>query len=130
MLPIEEAIEAITDHTFAAVANFRRYVPDGMRRLQELLDQRNPQQRIVDLAGRRAGEQRRRRDDDRSTVGCSSTNSDARCRTRPSCSASTRISWKKDASVAIAPCFGVLVSQRVGPFTLRREFDASAQFKE
>ena len=37
-----------------------------------------------------------------------------------------RISWKKDASVAIAPCFGVLASQRVGPFTLRREFDAAA----
>ena len=37
-----------------------------------------------------------------------------------------RISWKKNVSVAIAPCFGVLVSQRVGPFTVRREFDVAA----
>src|SRR3954447_22409090 len=47
VLPIEEAIEAVTDHTFDAVANYRRYVPDGMRRLQELVDQYNSQQRIV-----------------------------------------------------------------------------------
>jgi hypothetical protein len=32
--------------------------------------------------------------------------------------------WKSDPKVALDPIFGVLVTQRVGPFTLRREYSA------
>src|SRR3954462_9321060 len=124
VLPIEEAIEAITDHTFAAVANYRRYVPDGMPRLQELLDERSPQHHIVLST-----------DDVLVSSADAETMSAAQWAVvnqfRHALPEATivlrvhRISWKKDAGVAIS-CFGVLVSQRVGPFTLRREFDAAA----
>jgi hypothetical protein len=125
VLPIEEAIEAVTDHTFAAVATFQRYVPDGMCRLQELLDQRNLQQRLVlspdDVLVSSA---------DVPTM--TATQWAVVNQFRHALPDATvvlrvhRISWKKDASVAIAPCFGILVSQRVGPFTLRREFRSEA----
>lgn len=125
VLPIDEVIEAITDHTFAAVATLRRYVPDGMRRLQELLDQRNPQQRILispdDVLISSS-------DADTMTAAQWALVNEFR-RAVPDATVVLRVhrvSWKKDASVAIAPCFGVLVSQRVGPFTVRREFDAAA----
>ena len=34
------------------------------------------------------------------------------------------VAWKKDRSITV-PCFGILVTQRFGPFTLRREFEDS-----
>ena len=125
VLPIEETIEALTDHTFAAVATFRRYVPDGLRRLQEVLDQRNSQERVLispaDVLVSSA-------DADTMTAAQWALVNEFR-RALPDATVVLRvhrISWKKDVSVAIAPCFGVLVSQRVGPFTVRREFDATA----
>lgn len=123
VLPIEEAIEAVTDHTFAAVASFPRYVPDGVRRLQEMLDQRNSQERVMispdDVLVSSA--------DAETMTAAQWTLVNEFRRALPDATIVLRvhrISWKKDMSVAIAPCFGVLVSQRVGPFTLRREFDA------
>jgi hypothetical protein len=32
------------------------------------------------------------------------------------------VSWKKDRTITV-PRFGILVTQRVGPFTVRREFE-------
>jgi hypothetical protein len=32
------------------------------------------------------------------------------------------VSWKRDRTITVGPCFGILVTQRCGPFTLRREF--------
>ena len=125
VLPIDEAIEAITDHTFAAVANSPRYVPDGMRRLQKVLDDRKSQPRIVispaDVLVNSA-------DADTMTAAQWTMVNEFR-RALPDATVVLRvhrISWKNDVSVAIASCFGVLVSQRVGPFTVRREFDAAA----
>src|SRR3954464_9875888 len=37
VLPLEEVVEAMTDYAFAALAERQHYVPDGVRRLQELL---------------------------------------------------------------------------------------------
>lgn len=34
------------------------------------------------------------------------------------------IAWKRDQGIALPAIFGVLVTQRVGPFTLRREYAA------
>ena len=31
------------------------------------------------------------------------------------------VAWKCDAKIALPPVFGVLITQRIGPFTLRRE---------
>jgi hypothetical protein len=38
-----------------------------------------------------------------------------------------RISWKRDPSLPVVPAFGVLATQRVGPFTVRREYDAEGR---
>jgi hypothetical protein len=40
------------------------------------------------------------------------------------------VCWKKDRTIAVGPFFGVLVTQRVGPFTLRREFAVDDQSTE
>ena len=32
------------------------------------------------------------------------------------------VSWKPDRTITVGPFFGILVTQCVGPFTLRREF--------
>ena len=37
------------------------------------------------------------------------------------------VCWKKDRTITVGPFFGVLVTQRVGPFTLRREFAVDDQ---
>ena len=39
-------------------------------------------------------------------------------------SAVHKIAWKRHPQVTLAPVFSVLVTQRVGPFTLRREYAA------
>ena len=33
-----------------------------------------------------------------------------------------KLAWKRNLQVALPTIFGVLVTQRVGPFTLRREY--------
>ena len=40
---------------------------------------------------------------------------------------SHKLAWKRDPQVMLPPMFGVLVTQRVGPFTLRREYVADVQ---
>lgn len=38
---------------------------------------------------------------------------------------SHKLTWKRNVQVALEPLFGVLVTQRVGPFTVRREYAAA-----
>jgi hypothetical protein len=33
-----------------------------------------------------------------------------------------KVAWKRDPRVSLAPLFGVLVTQRIEPFTFRREY--------
>src|SRR5436190_5458275 len=124
VLPIEEAIDAMTDHAFAALSDHRRYIADGPSRIQEALKGRS-------VAG---GE---------TTVSAADvavSNTDAETMTAAQWAAITEIrailpdatvvlrlhnvSWKKDRTIAV-PCFGILVTRRVGPFTVRREFEDS-----
>lgn len=37
-----------------------------------------------------------------------------------------KLTWKRQTQIALAPMFGLLVTERVGPFTLRREYAAPA----
>jgi hypothetical protein len=124
VLPIEEAVEAMTDHVFAALAERRRYVPDGKCRIDELLNSRNPHQRSAVLSNDVLVKSA-----DAETVTGSqwalinefqSVLPDAKIVLRVH-----RISWKGDRSLTIDPSFGILVTQRVGPFTLRREYAVS-----
>jgi hypothetical protein len=123
VLPIEEAVEAMTDRAFAPVNERRAYVADGKRRIEELLNGRDPQQsssvRPTDVIVKSA---------DAETMTSSQwalVNEfqvllpDARIVLRVH-----KISWKADSRLILSPSFGILVTQRVGPFTLRREFAA------
>ena len=123
VLPMDEAMEAMADVAFAASADRPRYNPDGPERLQVLLRQRPHYSEIV-IA----------RED------VIVTNTDADTMTAPQWlivkefqvlfPESTvvvrvhKVSWRHDAQVGLPPAVGILVTQRVGPFTLRREFAA------
>ena len=121
VLPIEETIEAMTDHAFAALATVPPYVADGPSRIQDELDRR--------MAGRETSVSP-------SDVVVTSSTADTMTASQwaavgrirnlvPDATVVLRIhnvSWKNDRAIAVGPFFGILVTQRVGPFTVRREF--------
>ena len=123
VLPIEEAIEAITNYAFAALSEHAQYVADGLARIQEAVNRAmvgseaivSPTDVIVTSGNAE-------------TMTASQWATVGRIRSLvPDATAVLRIhnvSWKKDRTIAVGPFFGVLVTQRVGPFTLRREFAA------
>jgi hypothetical protein len=123
VLSIEEVLEAITDHTFAAVAERPRYVPDATVRIEEVVRSRKAHQETIvlptDISVRSA---------DAETLSASqwalvnefqAAMPDAKIVLRVH-----KISWKSDPSLTLTPSFGILATQRFGPFTLRREFAA------
>ena len=126
VLPIEEAIEAMTDYAFAALSEHAQYVADGPARMQEAVNRAT--------AGSEASV---------STTDVIVTSGNAETMTAsqwatvgrirslvPEATAVLRIHnvcWKKDRTITVGPFFGVLVTQRVGPFTLRREFAVDDQ---
>ena len=124
VLSIEEAIDAMNDYAFGPLADRPRYVPDGVSRIQEALNGRM-------LAG---GEAIVSAGD----VAISSTNAETMTAAQwaaiteihailPDATVVLRlhsVSWKKDRTITV-PRFGILVTQRVGPFTVRREFEDS-----
>jgi len=123
VLPMEEAIEAITDEAFAVLAARPHYQHDGHERLQAHV-RRLPEHRDVVIS----------RND------LLVTSADAKAMTAPQWAAvqdlqvslpeatvtlrAHKVAWKRDPKNALPPIFGVLVTQRVGPFTLRREYQA------
>jgi hypothetical protein len=123
VLPIEEAIEAITDRTFGLLADRPRYLHDGVAMLQALVRQSSQQADAV-IA----------RDD----IIVTSVNAAQATAAQwalvqefqamlPEATVMLRlhkVALKRDVRAALAPIFGVLVSQRIGPFTLRREYEA------
>jgi hypothetical protein len=124
VLPIEEAIDAMAEHAFSVVADRRRYVPDALSRLRVALANRGDNRTAISPT-------------DMSINGGNAETMTAAQWTvvnefRTLLPDATvvlrihRISWKKDPNLPIAPAFGVLVTQRVGPFTVRREYDAEA----
>jgi hypothetical protein len=123
VLPMDEAIEAITDQTFAALGSRPRYVQDGVDRLQEHL------RRVPEFGNMPVS---------RSDLVVTSTNVDRMTAAQwalvndvralvPDATVTLRahkIGWKRDPRIAVGPVFGVLVTSRVGPFTVRREYAA------
>jgi hypothetical protein len=121
VLPMEEAIEAMTDQVFAVLADRPRYEHDGQERLQAHA-RRFPEHQDVVI----------------SRDALLVTSADAKAMTAPQWAkvqdlqrslpeaAVTlrvhKVTWKRDPKVALDPIFGILVTQRVGPFTLRREY--------
>ena len=121
VLPIEETIEAMTEYTFAALAARARYVADGAAQIQNGLNHLRPETEPLV-----------------STADLIVTSNNAETMTAsqwavvneiqamlPDATVVLRrhtVSWKKDRTITVGPCFGVLVTRRCGPFTLRREF--------
>ena len=123
VLPMDEAIDAISEHAFEAVANHPRYVADGVVRLQALVRRLPGYENVVVTAT------------DVSVTGDSVQEMTAAQwalviqfqALLPGASIALRrhvVEWKKDRAVRVGPIFGVLVTKRVGPFTVRREFAA------
>ena len=121
VLPIEETIEAMTDHAFATLADLPRYVADGTAQIQNAVKRLTPGSETtlspsdVIVTSRTAD-----------TMTASQWAAVGRIRNViPEATVVLRIhdvSWKKDRTIAVGPFFGILVTQRVGPFTVRREF--------
>jgi hypothetical protein len=123
VLPMDEAIEAITDQVFAVLRDRPRYVHDGLPRLQAHLREHSQHADAIIT---------------RNDLIVTSANAEKMTAAQwalvnefhalvPDATVTLRIhklAWKRDLQVALRPVFGVLVTQRVGPFTLRREYAA------
>ena len=125
VLPIDEAIEAMTDLAFALLADRPRYSPDGPVRLQEVLRQRPPS---ADVAVTRDDVVVTDADAQELTAAQWALVKDFQA-LLPEATVQVRVhkvNWKYDQQIGLPPVFGILVTQRVGPFTLRREYAAPA----
>jgi hypothetical protein len=123
VLPIEEAINAMTDHAFTTFADRARYVHDGVARLQAHVRDFGQYADVVITRNELTVESANAKEASAAQWALV-TELQARL---PSATIALRvhkIAWKRDPSVFLAPVFGVLVSQRLGPFTLRREYGA------
>jgi hypothetical protein len=121
VLPIEETIEAMTDHAFAALADIARYVADGPAQIQNAAKRLAPaSEPLVSTADVIVTS------NNAETMTASQWAVVGRIRERvPDATVVLRVhnvSWKKDPTITAGPFFGVRVTQCVGPFTVRREF--------
>jgi hypothetical protein len=121
VLPLEETIEAMTDHAFAALADHSRYVADGPTRIHCALNRLTPgSDALVSTADVMVASS------DAETMTASQWAAIAEFRRLlPDATVVLRvhrISWKKNPAITAEPAFGILVTQRVGPFTLRRQY--------
>jgi len=123
LLPMEEVIEAMTDQAFEAGVGFERYPFDGAARLQRRLRQL-PQYTNAVIT----------------PANVTIFNTDAVKATEaqwalvqelqrvfPDATVALRehrISWKGDAQAPTLTMYGVIVTRKVGPFDLRREYAA------
>jgi hypothetical protein len=126
VLPMEEAIEALTDQAFGALAKRPRYRHDGVERLQNHLRQVRKYSDVIIT-----------RDD------LVVTSVDAKEMTSPQWAMVQEIgkllpdatvmlrlhtlAWRRDTQAPTLALHGVLVTSRVGPFTLRREYAPSSE---
>jgi hypothetical protein len=123
VLPMEEAIEAITEQAFAALREHPPYARDGLARFQVHVRQWPPHEHAVVSAADLVIT---------STVGTKATASQwalmqALQRAAPDASVLLRmhkITWKADPKIPALQLFSVVAVRRVGPLTLRREYEA------
>jgi len=121
LLPIAEVIDAFTDDAFATVIDVPRYPLDGVERLQAHLRSATGRSTIVVPAS------------ELEIVGLNATDASAadwavmqQLKSRlPDADVTLRehrLSWRRDPTLPALSLYGVLVTRRVGPFVLRREF--------
>ena len=125
LLPVAEAIEALTDDAFAAVADLPRYPLDGAERLQSHLRALTGTNLVVAPS-------------ELAIAGLSATDASAaewavmqQLKSRlPDADVTLRehrLSWRRDPTLPGISLYGVLATRRVGPSVLRREFAVPAR---
>ena len=129
VLPMEEAIEAMTDHAFQALADRPRYIHDGAAQLQNYLRQLNPYGAVVitrqDLVVTSVNATEATAAQWTAVKDIQALLPDATVALRMH-----RIAWKRDPQKALPPVFGIVVTQRIDPFTFRREYIAPHDAQE
>ena len=117
---LDEGVDALTDSTFNALADRKRYQYDGIERLREYFHSRGIGDMVVL----------------REDLVVTSTDAKSMDTTQwqaareiqrllPAASVTLRmhkLTWRRDPKVSLTPVFGILITQKVGPFTLRREY--------
>jgi hypothetical protein len=121
VLPMQEAIEGMADQAFEALADRPRYVHDGIAELQKYLRQIPEYDAVVvtrqDLIVTSANATQ-------ATAAQWAAVKQVQALT-PGATVTLRVhkvAWKRAPQVALSPVFGILVTQRVEPFTFRREY--------
>lgn len=121
VLPMEEAVQAITDQAFSGLGHHSLYLHDGAERLQAFLRPRRQYADAVviqpDLAVASSNAIKATRDQWALVQELQNAKPDASVTLRVH-----RLSWKHDQSAPVLTMFGVLVTCKVGPFALRREY--------
>jgi hypothetical protein len=123
VLPMEEAIEAITDEAFAAIADRPRYQHDGVERVQRQLRQSHQH---PDAVVTRADLEVTSAHAKVMTAAQWALVQDIQ-RSLPEATVTVRIhklAWTRDPQASTLTLYGVLVTAKVGPFTVRREYAA------
>jgi hypothetical protein len=123
VLPMAEAVDAIADHEFASLADRPIYRRDGPERLQAYLRKQTGDVDVVvapaDLGLLNTNAVKATAEQWAMVQEIQAAVPDARVTLREH-----RLSSKRHARVPALVIFGVLVSKRVGPFVVRREYDA------
>jgi hypothetical protein len=123
VLPIEEAIDAMTDQAFVAGDAFQRYVFDGARSLQERLRHLPQYGNVVinptDIAVFGTDAVKATEAQWAIVQELQQVFPDGTVTLREH-----RIAWKGDPHAPTVTRYGVIVTRKVGPFDLRREYAA------
>lgn len=122
VLPMEEAIEAMTDTAFAAARDFRLYPHDGAALLQEHL------RRCPEFANATVGasDLAHAFSDAKSSTAAQWARVQAIQTALPAAKVTLRfhrLAWRKDPGASPLIRFGVMAVQAAGPLTLRREYE-------
>jgi hypothetical protein len=126
MLPMQEAVEAMTDEAFGVLRDRQQYTRDGDAHLQAHL-RLLPQ--YADAVITRADVLPLSANAHTATAEQFSLVAEFKA-VLPNATIALRVhkvSWRRDPEVLLPPAFSILVTQRVGPFTLRREYAAPSQ---
>jgi hypothetical protein len=122
MLPMDEAIESMTDEAFATVRGFERYVRDGAERLQTHVRQRQEHAKATiteaDLLVTSANAVKATAQQWALVQDIQRLMPDAAVTLR-----AHKLTWRHEPKALALVTFGVLASLKVGPFVLRREYE-------
>ena len=126
VLPMEEAVEALTEHTFSCLGRRPLYTHDGTERLQAFLRELPAYGDAVvshpDLAVFSMNAVKATREQWALVQELQAAKPDATVTLRIH-----RLSWRRDPAAPALTVFGVLVTCKVGPFTVRREYLAPSE---